>query len=220
MAELADRPGAVGSRLRLAGWCFLLIVMAVSGCTASGSHPAGSGPASSPSAAKSTSSPASSPAVRPSSVPARPLAACRPGDLRVSAAGGGAAAGSVGLRIAFTNTGAPCRVTGWPSVRAITAAGTSTTLTQRLNTMLGPSALTAPPAITLPHGGQAIAVIGAGDNPVGNATSCPPPFRTLAVTPPGGTTETVISAWVPGLDAYLPACYPPVITPLVRPGDL
>jgi hypothetical protein len=64
------------------------------------------------------------------------------------------------------------------------------------------------------------AVFTGGTNPGPGQTACPPSYRTLRVAPPGSAQGIVISAWLPGLDAYLPACTQVYVTPVVPSADL
>jgi hypothetical protein len=49
-------------------------------------------------------------------------------------------------------------------------------------------------------------VFAGSDIPGAGHTRCPPPYSRLRVTPPGSSRSVVLSAWLPSLDAYLPAC--------------
>lgn len=115
---------------------------------------------------------------------------------------------------------APCHLTGWPALVTVTAAGTSVTAVPRLTTMFGPYLLTASPVVTITPGAMAEAVFTVSDNPGPGATTCPPPDHLLRVTPPGNTQPAVISAWLPYLGGYLPACTPVWISPVVPSSDL
>jgi hypothetical protein len=147
---------------------------------------------------------------------------CRTSDLRITLVHSGAAAGTVGGYVAFTNrAGTPCRLIGWPTLVAVTAAGAQTTALHRRSTMFGPSPkLTGMPAVLLRHGERADAVFTAGDNPGPGKTICPPSYRHLRVTPPGSTTSVQLSAWLPYLDAYLPACTDIEVSMVVPASDL
>jgi hypothetical protein len=48
----------------------------------------------------------------------------------------------------------------------------------------------------------------------------PPSYRRLRTTPPGSKAATVISAWLPDLSAYLPACELPTLSPVVPASAL
>jgi hypothetical protein len=144
----------------------------------------------------------------PASSPAAGLATCATTQLKVRITNTGALGGQAGGYLRFTNDGATaCRMNGWPVVVAMTAAGKATTLRHAQSTMYGawqaPASL---PVVTLPPGGSAYAVVAAGDQPVGNAASCPAPYVRLRVSPPGSSGSVVVSAWLPGARSFLPSC--------------
>lgn len=117
-----------------------------------------------------------------------------------------AAGGTSGAYLGFRNEGdAPCQLAGWPLLVAVTATGKTASAVHVHTTMFGP-ANPAVSVVTLKPGAVAYAVFTGGDNPSGSATKCPPSYRWLRVTPPGNSSSRVISAWLPYLGAYLPAC--------------
>jgi hypothetical protein len=118
------------------------------------------------------------------------------------------AAGNVGGVISLKNrSGATCRLTGWPTLVAVTRAGRSTTARHVRTTMFGPpSSLRGVPVVTLPPGKIAKVVFAGGDNPGPGRTSCPPAYHRLRISPPGSSRSAVLSAWLPSLNAFLPAC--------------
>jgi Protein of unknown function (DUF4232) len=136
---------------------------------------------------------------------------------------GGAALGTAGGYLAFANqASAPCRLSGWPRLIGIPASGRSTTAAQARSTMFGPYQMFSHiPVVTLRGGERADAVfVGSGIAP--GPGPCPPPrpYRYLRVTPPGGTESVRLSAWLPGLDAYLPACAGIRVSFVVPASDL
>jgi hypothetical protein len=146
---------------------------------------------------------------------ARAAPVCRTSQLKITMARSGAATATVGGQIWFTShASAPCQLTGWPTLVAVTAAGRPAAAIRRLSTMFGPN-LTRVPVVTINPAATAEAVFTGGDVPGPGATTCPPPYRQLRITPPGNTQHTVISAWLPYLGAYLPACTPIWISPVV-----
>jgi Protein of unknown function (DUF4232) len=192
----------------------LAMAVVVASCgvalAACGSVPApGSAPAASASpSGASAPAPAASPSAPASPPAAGGLAACTTAQLKVALTYTGALGGQAGGYLKFTNDGsAACRLHGWPAVAAVTAAGKATTLRRAHSTMYGawqqPSPL---PTVTLAPGGSAYAVVAAADQPAGSAASCPPPYVRLRVTPPGGSGDVVVSAWLPGARSYLPSC--------------
>ena len=192
-------------------------VLAVAACglavTACGSQASPAAPSTGTSAAsaKSPDSPsAASDAPSPagnSSSPAS-ISACPTSQLGVTLTNTGALGGQAGGYLKFTDEGRiPCRMTGWPGVVAVTAAGTATTAEHAQSTMFGAWRYAPPlPVVVLKPGDSAYAVVAASDEPVGSSTHCPAPYVRLRVSPPGYPDHVTISAWLPGARSYLPAC--------------
>jgi hypothetical protein len=109
------------------------------------------------------------------------------------------AAGTVGGYIGFTNlASASCRLTGWPTVIAVPAAGPSARALHRRSTMFGPRPnIAGIPVVTLRHGEHADAVFTGSDVAGPGTTTCPPSYRHLRVTPPGSSRSVLLSAWLP-----------------------
>ena len=171
--------------------------LALTGC---GSMPAGTTGGPAPAGSTGGSAPAGS--------SAGGLAACATTQLKVGITNTGALGGQAGGYLRFTNDGATaCRMHGWPVVVALTAAGQATTLRHAQSTMYGawqaPASL---PVLKLKPGESAYAVVAASDHPAGSAGNCPAPYVRLRVSPPGRSGSVVVSAWLPGTGAYLPAC--------------
>ena len=154
------------------------------------------------------------PTVRATATPGTPtpaaasMDACVTAQLKVSLSHTGALAGQAGGYLRFTNDSrTPCRMSGWPVVTGLTAAGTATPLRHAQSTMFGAWHYTAPPpVVTLQPGDSAYAVVAAGDQPTGNNAHCPAPYVRLRVSPPGDPGHVTVSAWLPGAGSYLPAC--------------
>ena len=145
--------------------------------------------------------------------------ACQGRQLKIRMIYGGPAAGVVGGVIGFTNEGStPCSMAGWPALMAIGPAGRATA-GRTLAVFAGPT-LARPPVVTISPGAQAAAVLSGPDAPGPGVTKCPPAYRRLRVTPPGSGRAAVISAWIPYSDAYLPACGPIEISPLIAVSAL
>jgi hypothetical protein len=144
----------------------------------------------------------------PSSPSPGSIESCVASHLKVSISNSGALAGQAGGYLRFTNNShTPCRMTGWPVVTGLTAAGTATLLRHAQSTMFGAWHYTAPPPVlTLQPGDSAYAVVVADDQPAGGQGRCPAPYVRLRLSPPGGSGSVVISAWLPGAGSYLPAC--------------
>ena len=134
--------------------------------------------------------------------------ACVTSQLKVSLSNTGALAGQAGGYLRFTNNShTPCRMSGWPVVVAVTAAGTATPLRHARSTMFGAWQYSAPPPVmTLKPGDSAYAVVEADNQPAGNNTDCPAPYVRLRVSAPGDSGNVTVSAWLPGARSYLPAC--------------
>jgi hypothetical protein len=158
-----------------------------------------------PPSAAAPSTPAST---APGSDPPDGSHECAASQLKISLTNTGALAGQAGGYLKFSNqAGTPCRITGWPAVTGLTAAGTATPLRHAQSTMFGAWQRVSPlPVLTLQPGQAAYAVVAAQDQPVGGNATCPAPYVHLRVTPPGGSKSVVLSAWLPGARSDLPAC--------------
>ncbi|HBW18181.1 MAG TPA: hypothetical protein DEH11_03795 [Actinobacteria bacterium] len=211
-------------RAHCSRWAAGLVAAVAAGVTGCGSvadnggSGAGTAAPSATAAIPTTSAPATASPTATAS-PATADALCQNAQLKITMIRGGVAAGNVSGLIGFTNKGiSPCKLTAWPTLVAVSAAGTTTTAVRTLTTTFGPY-ITAPPTVTVPPGAQAEAVLAGSDVPVTGA-ACPPSYRRLRVTPPGGTHAAVISAWLPGLYAYLPACSMIRVSPVVPSSAL
>jgi hypothetical protein len=133
---------------------------------------------------------------------------CTASQLNISLTHTGAVAGQAGGYLEFSNdSGTSCRMTGWPAVTGLTAAGRATPLRHAGSTMFGAWHLVSPvPVLTLRPGDAAYAVVAADDQPAGTNPGCPPPYVHLHVSPPGNSAGVDLSAWLPGARSYLPAC--------------
>lgn len=196
----------------------LLAIIAAS--STSCTHAVPPGPSGTPStAASAITTPASNPASpSPATSPAS-LRTCPASQLTIKLIYGGPAAGTVGGVIGFANHGRTrCQLAGWPT---LIAAGPARRVNgeHTLSVFAGPT-LTRPPVVTIKPGALAVAVLAGGDHPGPGFVKCPPPFRRLLVAPPGSTRATAISAWIPNFDAYLPACTPIRISPVIPASDL
>jgi len=150
--------------------------------------------------------------VSATAIPGTPSAAsgedCVTSQLKVSLSHTGALAGQAGGYLRFTNhSQTPCRMSGWPVVVALTAAGTATPLQHARSTMFGAWHYTAPPPVlTLKPGDSSYAVVESDNQPAGTSTRCPAPYVRLRVSAPGDSGNVTVSAWLPGAGSYLPAC--------------
>lgn len=193
--------------------------LVVAGCgpaVRNGAHATG---AASP--ARASGRPRSGASATPSPVPASTSAArCGSADLAIAVARGGVATGHVGAVIEFTNTGrTACTLSGWPALDAITARGRAVPAADSLSTFIPPVTVAAPAVVTLAPGGRAYAAFD-GSNVSLNGGQCPPAYRSLRITPPGGTRVTVLPARLPGVGLNLPACSTIEVSPVVPASAL
>jgi hypothetical protein len=123
-------------------------------------------------------------------------------------------------QIGFTNlSSAACQLTGYPAVAGVTAAGHQTLAGHLLSTEFGPN-ITSVPVVTLAPQATAIAVV-TGNSVAGSCGSGTiPTFRNLVVTPPGTADSVTLSAWLPSLAEYLPACGSINVTPVASASSM
>jgi hypothetical protein len=144
---------------------------------------------------------------------------CAASQLQIGLAKSYVAAGNIGGAIGFRNRSrSTCRLRGWPTLVALHRNGTRSRAGRTRSTMFGPY-VDGFPVVTLRPGRRAEAVFAAGDNPAPGRT-CREPYRWLRVTPPGTERPTLVSAWLPALDAYLADCTRIVVTMVVRPSQV
>jgi hypothetical protein len=190
----------------------VLATCALAACGSTQSPAAAPGAASTGTASPSTanSSAANSSTANSSTATASTASSptCDAAALRIRLTHTGALGGQAGGYLTFTNTGsAACRLTGWPAVHGLTAAGQGPEFGHARSTMFGAWRYQAPmPVVLIQPGQSAYAVVVGDDHPAGSATSCPAPYRRLTVTPPGSMQSVTISAWLPGATSYLPTC--------------
>jgi Protein of unknown function (DUF4232) len=146
--------------------------------------------------------------------PANPepaLGTCRTAQLHVWVTRTGAALGTVGGYLAFTNRGTACTLRGWPTVTAV-GPGISATAIHVHATMFGPYVhgtgkyITGTPLVRLRQGQTGVAALTTSDAPSQGQTRCPPSFRGLRVTPPSNTASVEISSWLAYYGQELPSC--------------
>ena len=154
----------------------------------------------------------------PSSASVARARTCATSQLKIRMLRSLVAAGNVGGYIGFRNRGTtPCRLRGWPILVAFDPG--SRTAVRVRSTMFGPY-VTGVPVVTLRPGKLAGAAFATSDNPGPGKLTCPRPYRRLRVTPPGSSQSVVLSAWLPALDAYLPACSRITVTLVVPASEL
>jgi hypothetical protein len=131
------------------------------------------------------------------------------------------AAGNVGGYVGFTNrTRHACRLSGWPTLLAITRGGTSRPARHVRTTMFGPYRTHGVPLIILRPGERADAVFAGSDAPGPGETSCPPPYRHFRMALPASSRSVLLSAWLPALDAFMPSCAGITVTMVVPSSAL
>ena len=153
------------------------------------------------------------------------LRICRTAQLHVWVTHTGAAAGTVGGYLAFTNRGpSACRLSGWPTLTAF-RPGKATTAVRVHATMFGPYEggqgpyVRGVPVVRLRHGQTAVAAFTAGDHGPTSA-ECPPPYRQLRVTPPANTASVVVPAWIAWYAQNLPSCTGIEVSMVVPASDM
>ena len=154
------------------------------------------------------------------------LRTCRTSQLHVWVTHSGAAAGTVGGYLAFTNRGrSACSLHGWPTLTALRPGASSSAVHVR-STMFGPYVggtgpyVRVVPTVRLGHGQTAVAAFTAGDNPGPGETTCPPSYRRLRVTPPRNTRSAVVRAWLAYYDHNLPSCTRIEVSMVVPAADM
>jgi Protein of unknown function (DUF4232) len=130
-----------------------------------------------------------------------------------------AAGGTAGGYIGFTNGArVPCRLSGWPTVVALTATGKETPAVRSHSTMFGPYAKGVP-VVTLRPGERADAVF-TGAEITASGRACGARYRSLRVTPPGGSGSVLLSAWNAWLGRFMPNCGPLEVSMVVPASRL
>jgi hypothetical protein len=153
---------------------------------------------------------ASGPAANSGAVPA-----CQTAQLKIAMGPTGAQAGMSGGDLDFTNTSSSaCQLVGWPQLVGVTASGTTATAVQVHSTQFGPFNGTTVSAVRLSAGATAAVVF------IVSANNCADTYQTLQVTPPGNTQSVTVSAWLPQIKTYLPACTSIDVSPLVVASTL
>ena len=152
---------------------------------------------------------------------------CATADLHIWVTRSGAALGTVGGYLAFTNQGqSACSLHGWPTLTALRPGASKTAIHVR-ETMFGPDAyrggipryIRGVPVVRLRHGQTAVAAFTAGDHGPTSAP-CPPPYRRLRVAPPGNTVSALVPAWIAWYAHDLPSCTGIEVSMVVPASDL
>jgi hypothetical protein len=128
--------------------------------------------------------------------------------------------GQSGGYLAFTNrSNSTCKLRGWPKLIGLTAQGQATSARDVAAGSVGANVKGVPTVILKFHQ-RGDAVFAAADGPTTGRGTCPPSYHRLRVTPPGNSKAFVISAWIPYLNAYLPACAGIEVSPIVPSSTL
>lgn len=164
----------------------------------------------------------SAPTVTSTSTGVVPAAPCDASQLHVAALSAGAAGGSAGQAIGFTNVGSTfCSLSGYPGVAALNSEGQQVAQARReLSGMLGGEQGGRPVVVNLAPGQTASAEVEGTDNPVADSQTSCTYYPDLLVTPPGTTQSVRIAVQLPGsVLAGFPGCTPLRVNPVV-PGNL
>lgn len=133
---------------------------------------------------------------------------CKASQLKITLVHSGAVTGELGGYIRFTNHGiAACRLTGWPTVVAVSPSGKHVAAAEaRHGLMFGGWQYAAPPpALELKQGSSAYAIVAAADHSASGAGGCGT-YQILKVGPPGAAQQVSLSAWLRNDATFLPAC--------------
>jgi Domain of unknown function (DUF4232) len=133
---------------------------------------------------------------------------CKASQLKITLVRTGAVTGELGGYIRFTNRGAAaCRLSGWPTVVAVSPSGKHVAAAQaRHGLMFGGWQYAAPlPVLELRRGSSAYAIVAAADHSARGGGGCGS-YRLLKVGPPGAAHHVWLSAWLRNDARFLPAC--------------
>lgn len=137
---------------------------------------------------------------------------CTHDHLAISLVRTGSVTGEEGGLLRFKNlSGSSCNLSGWPTVRAIVANGTTVPSEHAVGgTMLfgwNWSKQQSPPKVTLQPNGSAYSILASADTARnGRPRKSCPTAKQLVVYAPGVGTKVKLSAWLPGDGAFLPLC--------------
>jgi hypothetical protein len=139
--------------------------------------------------------------------PHRPagVRSCQTSELSIRMAHSMAGLGQSGGTLALTNRSASaCELRGWPKLVPVTAAGHAGVARDVPGGSVGTELRGTPTVVIQPR--QTAYAVFAGRDGSRSGRPCPPPFHVLKITPPQNSHSVAISAWIPYLHAYLPAC--------------
>lgn len=147
-----------------------------------------------------TSSGSSSTATSSTSTTQPTLAACKTGQLSVTAGMSSGAAGTIGQVLLFQNVSSTlCLLHAFPGVAGLDVNGNQLTQASRILSNGTPFTGSAAslPTIQLAPGQTASSLVEGSDVPTGNATSCVS-YPALLVTPPNALQSVHVTATLPG----------------------
>jgi len=143
----------------------------------------------------------------PVTVTAAAIGPCRAADLAISVTNTSGGAGNIGGYLLFENTTArACTLRGAPTLTAETAAGAVTQAPVRLVVGTPFPSLTQAPLVVLEPGDHAFAAYGGSDNSGTTTATCPPPYHTFRVAPPGDAAGVDLPAFNTWLGQDQPSC--------------
>jgi Protein of unknown function (DUF4232) len=145
---------------------------------------------------------------------------CQTRQMQIKMGHNGAGLGTTSAYIEFINRSRNvCQLHGWPTLVARTDGHASRAISLPGSSFPDVTAVGVP-AVTLAPDQRADAIFSASDGPTRNNKPCGPSYRTLRVIPPENTHGVTISAWIPNLDRYLPACSAIHLSPVLPRGSL
>jgi hypothetical protein len=144
---------------------------------------------------------------------------CRTSELSIRMVHSMAGLGRSGGTLALTNPSASaCELHGWPKPVPVTAAGHAVVARDVPGGSVGTELRGTPTVVIQPR--QTAYTVFEGHDGSRSGRPCPPPFHVLKITPPRNAHSVAISAWIPYLDAYLPACGRIRVSPVMAASSL
>lgn len=141
------------------------------------------------------------------------IRSCRTADLRITVTNTEGGAGNVGGYLLFENaTAEACTLHGAPSLAAATASGVATQARVAETTGTPFPSLSQPPLVVVGPGDRAFAAYGGTDNSGSTTATCPPPYQTFRVAPPGDPASVDLPAFNAWLGQDQPSCFGIAVT--------
>lgn len=121
-----------------------------------------------------------------------------------------------GANIRFTNRSrGACWLRGWPTLIFTNGQGRSTKAKDAPDRAFADVKHIGDTVLLLRPSQRADAVFSGADGPISGRGTCGPGFRTISVTPPGGSQHATVSAWIAWLGAYMPPCSQIRVSPIL-----